>query len=66
MLSEKETLEMLEKEDKFTIKIKKDPNNANYKTERVFVNGVPFMIEVGKEVIVPKTIKDMLEVKGII
>ncbi len=64
--SEEQTLAKLEKEKKVRIRIRKDENNPNYVTERVFVNGVCYQIEVGEYVEVPETIAKLLEEKGII
>lgn len=64
--TEEQTLEMLSKEKKVRVRIRKDDNNPNYVTERVYVNGVCYQIEVGEYVDVPETIAKMLEDKGII
>ena len=62
--TEEETLEMLSKEPK--VRIRKDDNNPNYVTERVYVNGVCYQIEVGEYADVPETVAKLLEEKGII
>lgn len=64
--SEEQTLAMLKKEPKVKVRIRKDENNPNYVTERVYVNGVCYQIEVGEYVEVPETIAKMLEEKGVI
>lgn len=64
--TEEQTLAMLKAEQKVKIRIRKDDNNPNYVTERVYVNGVCYQIEVGEYVEVPETIAKMLEEKGII
>lgn len=64
--TEEQTLEMLSKEKKVRVRIRKDDNNPNYVTERVYVNGVCYQIEVGEYVDVPETIAKLLEDKGII
>lgn len=64
--TEEQTLEMLSKEKKVRVRIRKDDNNPNYVTERVYVNGVCYQIEVGEYVDVPETIAKLLEEKGII
>ena len=64
--TEEQTLDMLSKEKKVRVRIRKDDNNPNYVTERVYVNGVCYQIEVGEYVDVPETIAKMLEDKGII
>ena len=66
LMSEAETKAMLDAEPKARIRIAKDKNNANYVTERVFVNGYPYMVEVGEWVDVPQTIADILAEKGVI
>ena len=60
------TFAMLEKEPKVRIRITGDKNNPNYVTERVYVNGVCYQIEVGEYVEVPETVAKLLEEKGII
>ena len=64
--TENQTMAMLDKEKKVRVRIRKDDNNPNYVTERVYVNGVCYQIEVGEYVDVPETIAKMLEDKGII
>ena len=64
--TEEETLARLDKEKKVTIRIKEDKNNPNYVTERVYVNGVCYQIEVGEYVEVPQTVANLLMQKGII
>jgi len=64
--TEKETLAMLNAETKVKVRIRKDNNNPNYVTERVYVNGVCYQIEVGEYVEVPETVAKLLEEKGII
>lgn len=66
ILTEQETREKLEKEEKITIRIKEDKNNANYKFERLWVNGVEYDVEVGQVAKVPLTIYNMLVKKGVI
>lgn len=66
ILTEKETREKLAKEEQIRIRIREDKNNPNYKFERLWVNGVEYDVEVGTDVVVPKTIYDMLVRKGII
>ena len=63
---EQETLETLRKEPKKTIRIKPEQNNANYVTERVYVNGVCYQIPVGEDVEVPETVYKLLVQKGVI
>lgn len=62
----KETLEKLHKEKYYSVRIRKDENNPNYVTERVFVNGECIQIPVGETVDVPETIYKLLSKKGII
>ena len=64
--NEEQTLAMLNAEPKVRIRITADKNNPNYVTERVFVNGVCFQIEVGETVEVPETVAKLLQDKGII
>lgn len=64
--TEEQTMAKLEKEKKVRIRIRKDDNNPNYVTERVYVNGVCYQLEVGEYIEVPETIAKMLEEKGII
>ena len=64
--SPKETLEMLDKEEKFQIRIREDKNDPKYVTEVVRVNGECIQIPVGETVWVPKTVYDCLTKKGII
>lgn len=64
--SEEQTLSRLDKEKKVRVRIRKDENNPNYVTERVYVNGVCYQIPVGEYVEVPETISKLLEEKGII
>lgn len=64
--SEEKTLEKLDKEPKYRIRIKPEKENPNYVTERVFVNGVCYQIPVGEEVEVSKTVYDILIDRGII
>ena len=64
--SEQQTRENLRNENHIKIRIKPEQNNANYVTERVFVNGVCYQIPVGEEVEVPETIYELLKTKGII
>lgn len=64
--SEDQTMAKLAKEPKIKIRIRKDENNPNYVTERVYVNGVCYQIDVGEYVEVPETIAKLLEEKGII
>lgn len=66
VLTEQETREKLRNEEQVMVRIKADTNNANYKYERVWVNGVEYDVEVGINVKVPKTIYNMLVRKGII
>ena len=61
-----QTFEMLRKEKKYNISIRKDDNNPNYVTERVYVNGECIQIPVGEEVEVPETIFKLLRRKNII
>jgi len=63
--SEEETLKALDQEKKFTCRINSN-KNPNYKTERVYVNGVCYQIEVDKTVEVPETVYNLLVRKGII
>ena len=63
--SEQQTRENLRKENHFKIRIKPEQNNANYVTERVFVDGVCYQIPVVEEVEVPETIYELLKTKGI-
>lgn len=64
--SEEQTLARLDKEKRVKVRIRKDENNPNYVTERVYVNGVCYQIPVGEYVDVPETIAKLLEEKGII
>lgn len=64
--TEKETLDMLDKEPKHEIRIAPIKNNPNYVAERVYVNGVCYQIPVGETAKVPETIYKMLVEKGII
>ncbi len=64
--NEQETLAQLAKEKQHTIRIKKDKNNPNYVTDRVFVNGVCIQIPVGEEVKVSETVKKLLILKGVL
>lgn len=64
--SEEQTLAKLAKEKKVRVRIRKDENNPNYVTERVFVNGVCYQIDVGEYVELPETVAKLLEEKGII
>lgn len=64
--SEEQTLAALAKEEQFTIRIRKDNNNPNYVTERVYVNGVCIQIPVGEDVKVSKTVRDLLVKKGVL
>ena len=64
--SEEETLAKLNEEEQFTIRIKPEKDNPNYVTERVYVNGVCIQIEVGKDVKISKTVRDLLVAKGVI
>lgn len=63
---ETETLEALDREPKKKIRIKPEQNNANYVTERVYVNGVCIQIPVGEEVEVAETVYNLLVQKGVI
>lgn len=60
------TKEWLDKEPKFTIRIRKDtdPKAPNYET--VQINGYTFTIMKGKDVEVPKTVRDILMEANII
>jgi hypothetical protein len=62
----KETFDMLEKEEKYNIRIKADKNNPKYVTEIVRVNGECILIPVGEDVSVPKTVYECLRLKGVI
>ena len=62
----KETFEMLDKEEKFQIRIREDKNDPKYVTEVVRVNGECIQIPVGETIMVPKTIYECLVAKGII
>lgn len=64
--SSEETFAMLSKEKKYNICIRKDDNNPNYVTERVYVNGECIQIPVGEEVDVPETVFKLLRRKNII
>lgn len=70
MLSIDETKLLLETEfnsgKKHTIRIRKEPQHPEYKTERVQVNGYNYWIPVGEEVEVPDTIYEVLIKKGLI
>lgn len=55
----------LDKEPKVMVHIP-NRNNANYKTERVMINGYPMLIEVGKETYVPKSVYEILKAKKVI
>lgn len=63
--SEEETLRELSAERKISCRIN-SMKNPNYKTERVYVNGVCYQIEVDKTVEVPETVYNLLVKKGII
>lgn len=64
--TKEETLQGLRAEKQYTIRIKPDSKQPNYVTERVIVNGVDYLIEVGKTVEVPETIYNVLLKKNII
>ena len=64
--NEEQTLDALEKEEQFTIRIRKDKNNPNYVTERVYINGVCIQIPVGEDVKVSETVRDLLVKKGVL
>lgn len=64
--NEEKTLQMLAKEEQHTIRIRKDKNNPNYVTERVYVNGVCIQIPVGEDVKVSETVRSLLVRKGVL
>ena len=66
VLNEQQTKEQLRNERQVNVRIREDKQNANYKFERVFVNGVEYDVEVGRDVLVPETIYNMLVRKGVI
>lgn len=47
-------------EEKVTIRIPQDPLNPELKVIRVIINGYFYDIEIGKEVLVPVGVKDVL------
>ena len=61
-----DTFAMLRKEKQYNICIRKDENNPNYVTERVYVNGECIQIPVGEDVEVPETVFKLLRRKNII
>lgn len=64
--SSEQTFAMLRKEKQYNINIRKDDNNPNYVTERVYVNGECIQIPVGEDVEVPETVFKLLRRKNII
>ena len=66
IISPEQTKAMLDAEPKYQISIKKETNNPNYVTERVFVNGFCVQIPVGEKVEVPQTVYEILQEKGVI
>jgi hypothetical protein len=60
------TKELLDKQPKFKIRIRKDPNPKAPNYETVQVNGYTYTIMKGQDVDVPQTVRDILIEAGLI
>jgi hypothetical protein len=60
------TKAMLDKQEKFNVRIRKDPNPKAPNYETVQINGYTFTIMKGVDVPVPQSVRDILVEAGII